>query len=99
MASYKAIHHGDDNTDYSEGLNKEELVDALNALCISTDGKKPMTRDQIKRKSEGWLRTTYNNFKATHNLGSIMNIHAEDLEIGGDAERNEYVTILTYSFP
>ena len=97
--SYKAIHHGDDNTDYSEGMTKEELVDALCDLCISSDGKSPMTREQITRKSEKWLRETYNDFKATHNLGSITNIHAEDLEIGGDAERNEYVTILTYSFP
>ena len=97
--SYKAIHHSDDNTDYSEGMTKEELVDALCDLCISSDGKSPMTREQITRKSEKWLRETYNDFKATHNLGSITNIHAEDLEIGGDAERNEYVTILTYSFP
>ena len=92
---YKAIHHGDDNTDYSEGLDKEELVDALNDLCVSTDGKKPMTRDQIKRKGEKWLREVYNSFKASHNLGSITNIHAEDLEIG---DKN-YETILTYSFP
>lgn len=55
-----------------------------------------MTHDKIRRKSEKWQRETYNNFKASHNLGSITQIHAEDLEIGGDQE-NEYM--LTYSFP
>lgn len=99
VASYKAIHHGNDDTDYSEGLSKEDLVRELCRLCISTDGKTPMTEAQISRKGEKWLRETYNNFRASHNLGSINGIHARDLEIeGGDAERmNEY--ILTYSFP
>lgn len=95
VASYKAIHHEDDNTDYSQHLNIEELVQALNELCVSTDGKKPMTEQQIRRKGEKWLRTTYNNFKASHNLGSITEIHAEDLEIDDE----DYIHILTYSFP
>ena len=95
VKSYKAIHHTDDNTDYSEWLTKEELIQELYRLCISTDGKKPMTEDQIRRKNEKWLRDTYNDFKASHNLGSITNIHAEDLEIGGE----DYTHILTYSFP
>ena len=95
VKSYKAIHFGDDNLDYSKGLNKEELVDALCDLCISTDGKQPMTKEQINRKGEKWLRETYNNFKATRNLGSITNIHAEDLEI----DEENYTTMLFYSFP
>ena len=94
-ASYKAIHHSDDNTDYSLGMTKEELVKALYTLSVSVDGKTPMTEQQINRKGEAWLRTTYNNFKACHNLGSITNIHAEDLEI----DEVNYTTILTYSYP
>ena len=93
--SYKAIHHPDDNTDYSEGMNKEELIEALYSLCISVDGKNPMTKSQISRKGEGWLREVYNCFKASHNLGSITNIHAKDLEI----DEENYTTILTYSHP
>lgn len=96
VASYKAIHHDDDNTDYSVGKTKEELIEILNKLCISTDGKKPMTKKQISRKSENWLRKTYNNFKASHNLGSITEINAENLKI---ENKKEYIYILTYSFP
>lgn len=96
VRSYKAIHCPDDNTDYSEKLSKTDLVDILFKMAVSSDGKSPMKLEQLQRKSEKWLRETYNNFKATHNLGSIMGIHAEDLRIGGDGG-SEYV--LTYSFP
>ena len=98
VRSYKAIHCSDDNTDYSEKLSKDELVDILFKMAVSSDGKSPMKLEQLQRKGEKWLRETYNNFKATHNLGSIMGIHAEDLRIGG-GEGSEYVTIMTYSFP
>lgn len=98
VRSYKAIHCSDDNTDYSDGLTKTDLVDALFKMAVSSDGKSPMTLEQLQRKGEKWLRETYNNFKATHNLGSIMGIHAEDLRIGG-GEGDDYVSILTYSFP
>lgn len=94
-ASYKAIHHPEDNTDYSKDMSKEELVEALYKMGISTDGKTPLTKQQINRKGEKWLKTTYNNFKACHNLGSITNIHAEDLEI----DEENYTTIFTYSYP
>lgn len=101
VRSYKAIHFPNDNTDYSEGMSKEDLVKALVNLCISMDGKSPMAEKQIAKKNEKWLREVYNSFKGSRNLGSITNIHAQDLEIerGGDAMRNEYVYILTYSFP
>lgn len=98
VRSYKAIHCSEDNTDYSEKLDKEQLVQELLKLCISVDGKNPMKEQQIRRKGEKWLRETYNCFKASRNLGSVTGIHAEDLEIGGE-DRNEYETILTYSFP
>lgn len=96
VKSYKAIHCSNDNTDYSEGLSKEDLVNVLYKMSVSSDGKNPMKIEQLQRKGEKWLRETYNNFKATKNLGSVMEIHAEDLEIGGD-DGSEYV--LTYSFP
>ena len=98
VASYKAIHFAKNDTDYSAKLDKKDVIEELVRLGISSDGKSPMTKEQISRKNEKWLRKVYNNFKATHNLGSIMNIHAEDLEIGG-GEGDEYTTILCYSFP
>ena len=96
VASYKAIHKGDDNTDYSEPYTKDELTDKLFALGISADGKKPMTRAQIARKNEKWHRDVYNSFKATNNVGSIVNASAEDL---GIVDTDKYTYICCYSFP
>lgn len=96
IASYKAIHFEDDNTDYSQEKTKEELADILFNLGISSDGKNALTRQQIARKPEQWLRTTYNNIKATNNLVNITKITGADLKI---SETDKYTYILTYSFP
>ena len=95
VKSYKAIHCSNDNTDYSEGLFKMELVAKLYEMAVSSDGKNPMKLEQLQHKNETWLRETYNNFMATHNLGSVIGVHAKDLEI----DEKKYINILTYSFP
>lgn len=96
VASYKAIHKGENSTNYSVQFTKEELTNKLLGLGISSDGKKPMTREQIARKNEQWHRDVYNSFKGTNNVGSIVNVSAEDL---GIVDTNKYCYILTYSFP
>ena len=96
VASYKAIHCGFNNYDYSYQFTENELTKELYQMCISTDGKKPLTLPQIERKPEKWKRTVYNNFRATNNLGSITTISGDDLEI---TETNKYIYLLTYSFP
>ena len=95
-ASYKAIHKTNDNTDYSEKFTPEELTEILFNIGISTDGKKPLTLKEIARKNEQWKRTVYNNFKATNNIGSILNVKGEDL---GIVDTDKYYYLLTYSFP
>ena len=55
-ASYKAIHFPNDNKDYSEGKTKEQLIEVLGRLGVSTDGKNPMAKDKIMRKGEDWMR-------------------------------------------
>lgn len=94
--TYKAIHMPEDNTDYSEGMSKDELIDFMDNFGISTDGKKPLERKSIARKGETWLKNMYNNIKASHNVGSIMNVHIEDFEI---IDKDNYEYIFTYSFP
>ena len=96
IASYKEIHMPDDDTDYSVGYTKEQLVKILSELGISSDGKKPMDKKAIARKPGKWLRETYNNIKATHNLVDITKVHADDLDIT-DTDRYHY--FMTYSFP
>ena len=95
-ASYKAIHKGGDNTDYSARFTSDELTDVLFNIGISTDGKKPLLVKEIARKGEQWKRTVYNNFKATNNIGSILNVKGADL---GIVDTDRYTYILTYSFP
>lgn len=94
IASYKAIHFPDDNTDYSKDMTKEELVEYLYHKGISTDGKKPLSHNSIKGKNEEWLRTIYNNIIATKNLVDITSTHGSDLAID-----NTHTYIMTYSFP
>lgn len=95
VASYNAIHIKD-YTDYSKTLTTEWLAKYLHNIGVSTDGKKPMTLEQIKRKGEKWMRETYSNFIATNNIGSITTAHGSDLEI---EETDKYIYLLTYSFP
>lgn len=95
-ASYKAIHKENDNADYSVEFTNEQLTETLFNIGISTDGKKPMTLKEISRKGEQWKRTVFNNFKATNNVGSILNIKGTDL---GIVDTDKYTYICCYSFP
>jgi site-specific DNA-cytosine methylase len=74
----------------------DELTEVLYNIGISTDGKKPMGLKEIARKGEQWKRTVYNNFKATNNVGSILNIGGADL---GIVDTDAYCYVMTYSFP
>lgn len=96
IQALKDLHFGEDSTNYSENLTKEELVKELAKLGISADYNVPLSEKQIARYPEQKVRTIYNNIKASHNLVSITNIHGADLGIV-DTER--YCYIMTYSFP
>ena len=97
--SYKAIHVSDGlrNADYSKKFTKFKwLVRVLYEIGISADGKTPLTQREIRRRGEDWCRRTYNEFKATRNIGSITKRHGIDL---GIVETEKYCYIMTYSFP
>ena len=96
--AYKCFHHKEDKTDYSNGMTKEELQKFIYSMGVSADWNKPMNDKQVKALSEEKLREIYNDIKATHNLVDVSKVHADDLEIEPERERErEYV--LTYSFP
>ena len=95
-ASYHKIHMPEDDIDYSSEMTDEDIVNALYNFGISLDGKSPLELSKLKRKSEAWHRQVYNDFIATHNLGSIMNLKGGDLRI---TDKQKYSYILTYSFP
>lgn len=94
--AYKHMHYFEDNTDHSEFLSKDDIVDLLYERGISSNWNEPMKKEQIARKKESELREIYNNIKATYNLVNIQQVHAKDL---GMVNRADYNYILTYSFP
>ena len=96
IQAYKDIHFSDDDTDYSKGLTKEEIINVLHYLGISQNYNEPMKLEQIKRLNENELRKIYNNIVATCNLVNIQKVKGKDLEIV-DTDKYEY--IMTYSFP
>lgn len=96
VLSYKAIHCPEDKIDYSEEFDKDFIANYLYRVGISSDGKKPMMYPQVVRLGERRLRQIFNAYKATHNIGSIVNAKAEDLEI---KYTDKYTYFLTYSFP
>lgn len=95
IQAYKDMHFPDDDTDYSKALTVEQLRRWLVGR-ISADYSTPCSETYIKRLSESAIRTIYNNMKATHNLGSITEIHGADLEI---VDADKYTYIASYSFP
>lgn len=95
IQAYKDMHFADNNTDRSKGLTVERIREWLFGK-ISSDYNTPMTNEQINRLSEKQVRTIFNNMQATHNLGSIMQIKAEDLAI---VDTDKFCYIMTYSFP
>lgn len=91
IQAYKDMHF-DDDTDYSQGMSDEKVIDFLDGK-ISSDYNTPMKREQIKRIK---YRTVYNNMMASHNVGSIVTAKGSDFEI---TDTDKYTYILTYSFP
>ena len=96
IQAYKDAHFSNDNTNYSKDLTREQVEDFLFQKGISANYNEPMSLTQIKRIGEEREREIYNNIMATHNLVSVVNCKAKDLEI---IDRDKYTYLLTYSFP
>jgi len=96
IQAYKDGHYKDDNTDYSAGLTRDEVIDYLFNKHISMDYKKPMTYKEIKRLGEKKQRIIYNNIQAEKNLVDVQQVKGSDLEI---VDKNNYEYLMTYSFP
>ena len=96
IQALKDLHFENDDTDYSVGMSKAQLVETLYKSGVSADYNIPLTKEQLQRYGESKLRTIYNNIRACHNLVSICNAKGEDL---GIKETNKYCYLLTYSFP
>lgn len=95
IQAYKDLHFSSDNTDYSKNMTVAEVKVWLSGR-ISSDYSTPLNDKQIQRLSEKEARKIYNNMQATHNLGSIMAINGNDLQV---VDTDKFTYVLTYSFP
>ena len=96
ILAYKELHFYNDKTDYSKNLRDDEVKYQLFEYGISVDYNKPMTKEQIFRKSGEWARNVYNAIKATHNLVDVSKVTGKSLTM---RERERVQVLLTYSFP
>lgn len=80
IKAYRNIHYPS-NLKLKSNLTKEELVNKLYEIGVSSDWNKPMKKESLKRKKIDYLEETYNNIIITHNLVDITKIHAKDLDI------------------
>lgn len=95
IMAYNLIHLRD-FTDYSREREREWLTDYLVEKQISMDYNKPMTREQISRKGEKWIRNTYNNIIATKDTVDITKTSGKDFYL---EDRGNYDVFMSYSFP
>lgn len=98
ILAYKELHFHDDKTDYSKNLSDDEVKKQLLDYGISSDYNKPMTKEQIYRKSGEWARKVYNAIKSTHNLVDVSKVTGKSLTMR-EREREIVQVMLTYSFP
>ena len=96
IQAYKDIHFPNNTCDYSIGISKEQIIQKLFDLGISSNYNEPMTLEQIKRLPEKQLRNIFSNIVTTNNLVNIQQVKAKDLDI---VDTDKYDYILTYSFP
>lgn len=96
IQAYKDIHFTNLDVKLNEDRTKEEMVEFLNRVGISSNYNEPMTKEQINRLSEDNLKKIIKNIAITHNLVNIQQVKGKDLEI---VDTDKYDYILCYSFP
>ena len=96
IQAYKDIHFTDLDIKLNEDRTKEEMVEFLTRVGISSNYNEPMTKEQINRLSEDNLKKIIKNIAITHNLVNIQQVKGKDLEI---VDTDKYDYILCYSFP
>jgi DNA (cytosine-5)-methyltransferase 1 len=95
IKSYTSVHHHGENFDI-DNLSFDKVMDCLEKLVISYNGKVPMTRDEMKRRGEEWCREILRDMIVSKNLGSVTRITGDKL---GIVDRDKYTYMMTYSFP
>lgn len=91
IIAYDYIHNGKPDLSKYEHLSKDELVKRLADLTLSTDGKKPASKQAIRALHKDILVRLCAAIDRTNNLISITDVHGRNIPSG--------TNLLTYSFP
>ncbi len=89
--AYDIIHNGKQQLSKYKKLSKDDILEKLNKMTLSGDGKKAITKRSLESMSEDSLKRIYCAIERTHDLISITDVKAETLE--------EDIDLFTYSFP
>ncbi len=90
--------HSSDKTNYSSGMEKNDIVQVLLDKGVSLDWNKPATEKQLKNKTEQFIRDVYNAICATNNLVDISKVKGSEL-LMSEKERKKCCVVACYSFP
>lgn len=91
ILAYDSIHHGVRDLDSIKDLSIDDILKELEKYTFSTDGKKPIKKENLRKLGNEMLRNLYIANRRTNNLVSIDKVKAHELPNGID--------LLTYSFP
>lgn len=90
MYAYDLIHHGPQDLSQYEHFSKKELIQSLETLNLSNDGKELLSKTTLRRMPLQQLRAIKHAVDANKNTVDISQVHAWDLP---------FADMLTYSFP
>lgn len=88
--AYDIIHNGPQKLEKYDDYTKEDLVESLEKLNLSSDGKLPLKNGSLRRMSIQKLKAIKHSIDKNNNFVDISSVKASELP---DAE------LLTYSFP
>lgn len=91
FVAYDAIHHSSDILPEVNKMSKNEIVEKLQELSLSNNGKERMEIKTLGRYSEEALKRIYSSIIRDNNLIDVSKVHGSNLP--------ENIDILTYSFP
>ena len=91
IVAYDYIHNGPALDKRVLGMKRENLIEELEKLSLSNDGKVPMNSRTLKAYSTDALKRIYSSILKTNNMISVKDVK------GVDIPKN--VTVMTYSFP
>lgn len=91
IIGYDIIHNGRPELDKYKLMTKEELVERLCKYTLSSDGKKPLEKNGIKRQSKSTLEHILAAIERSNNLVSITDVKGNDIP--------DDLDLFTYSFP